>query len=101
MKLQINKLMAIFKLTYVGAPYIYYGEEAGMWGGNDPDCRKPMVWDDMEYESEKYLPDQSQKKEEDIVEQNKELLDHYKKLISIRNSKMRYCRQVNSVLYYG
>jgi glycosidase len=39
--------MALFKFTYIGAPYIYYGEEVGMWGANDPDCRKPMIWDDM------------------------------------------------------
>jgi cyclomaltodextrinase / maltogenic alpha-amylase / neopullulanase len=83
--IQVNKLMAIFKFTYVGAPYIYYGEEVGMWGGNDPDCRKPMVWDDMDYESEKYLPDQRMKIAEDTVAQNKDLLQHYKKLISIRN----------------
>jgi cyclomaltodextrinase / maltogenic alpha-amylase / neopullulanase len=84
-EIEINKLMAVFKFTYIGAPYIYYGEEAGMWGGNDPDCRKPMVWDDMEYENEKYLPDQSLRKTEYTVEQNKDLLEYYKKLIKIRN----------------
>jgi cyclomaltodextrinase / maltogenic alpha-amylase / neopullulanase len=84
-EIQTNKLMAIFKFTYVGAPYIYYGEEVGMWGGNDPDCRKPMVWDDMEYESESFMPDQSLKPSVDRVEQNKELLELYRELIRIRN----------------
>jgi len=26
---------------------IYYGDEAGMWGGHDPDDRMPMVWEDL------------------------------------------------------
>ena len=76
----------IFQMTYVGAPYIYYGDEAGMWGANDPCCRKPMVWDDMEYRDEVYLPDQNQKAKPDSVLSNKELFEHYKKMISIRNS---------------
>ncbi|WP_096437015.1 alpha-glycosidase [Alteribacter populi] len=40
------KLAATFQLTYTGAPCIYYGDEVGMDGGDDPDCRKPMVWDE-------------------------------------------------------
>ena len=27
-----------------GAPCIYYGDEAGMTGANDPDCRRGMLW---------------------------------------------------------
>lgn len=38
------KLAVLFQLTYPGTPLIYYGDEAGMTGGTDPDCRKPMVW---------------------------------------------------------
>ena len=25
---------------------IYYGDEVGMTGGNDPDCRRGMLWDE-------------------------------------------------------
>lgn len=40
-----------------GAPMIYYGDEAGMWGGDDPDCHwKPMVWPGMIYEMETSHP---------------------------------------------
>ncbi len=39
------KLAALFGMTYVGAPHIYYGDEIGMTGGKDPDCRRPFVWD--------------------------------------------------------
>jgi glycosidase len=42
----VNRLMlaAMFAMTYVGAPHIYYGDEIGMEGGRDPDCRRPFLW---------------------------------------------------------
>lgn len=38
------KLTALFAMTYVGAPHVYYGDEIGMMGGKDPDCRRPFLW---------------------------------------------------------
>ncbi|MEA4812646.1 MAG: glycoside hydrolase family 13 protein [Anaerolineaceae bacterium] len=32
-----------------GAPMLYYGDENGMSGGNDPDCRKGMVWQEKDW----------------------------------------------------
>ncbi len=29
-----------------GSPMVYYGDEYGMHGGNDPHCRKPVPWAD-------------------------------------------------------
>ncbi|MEM8783558.1 MAG: alpha-amylase family glycosyl hydrolase [Planctomycetota bacterium] len=37
-----------FQMTFVGAPMIYYGTEAGMWSPDDPSNRMPMVWPDLE-----------------------------------------------------
>ncbi|HVS75681.1 MAG TPA: glycoside hydrolase family 13 protein, partial [Steroidobacteraceae bacterium] len=34
----------IFQFTYVGTPAIYYGDEYGMQGGNDPDDRRTFDW---------------------------------------------------------
>ncbi len=85
-ELIVQKLFAIFQMTYVGAPMIYYGDEVGMWGANDPCCRKPMVWDNLNYEDETYLPDQTQKEQPDPVAVNTDLLTHYQKLIRIRNA---------------
>jgi cyclomaltodextrinase / maltogenic alpha-amylase / neopullulanase len=50
------KQMVAFQFLAPGAPYIYYGDEVGMWGADDPDCRKPMVWDDLSYETERAHP---------------------------------------------
>jgi cyclomaltodextrinase len=38
------KLAALLQFTYAGAPVIYYGDEVGMYGGDDPFCRAPMWW---------------------------------------------------------
>jgi glycosidase len=85
-ELEIQKLFVSFQFTYLGAPMIYYGDEVGMWGGNDPDDRKPMLWSDINYEDEVYLPDQSKRKQADAVAPNLELRDFYKKMIAIRRA---------------
>lgn len=87
-EIQIAKLLIIFQMTYVGAPMIYYGDEVGMWGANDPDCRKPMIWNDMNYDDEIYLPNQTRRIESDKVEGNHDLFEHYRKLIRIRNENL-------------
>ena len=40
------KLAMLFQFTYPGAPSIYYGDEIGLTGGSDPDCRKTFPWDE-------------------------------------------------------
>jgi glycosidase len=68
------RLVALLQATYVGAPLIYYGDEAGMWGADDPTCRKPMLWDDLgPYE----------KPEDDVVLPQQ--LAYYKQALALRN----------------
>ena len=45
-------MILVQQFTYVGAPHIWNGDEVGMWGADDPDERKPMVWSDLRYEDE-------------------------------------------------
>jgi len=33
-----------FLFTTIGTPLIYYGDEVGLLGGMDPDCRRTMQW---------------------------------------------------------
>lgn len=82
---QIQKLIALFMMTYVGAPMMYYGDEVGMWSANDPCCRKPMVWDDLTYAPEAYLPNGTKRETPDAVEVNADMLHTYKTLIRIRH----------------
>lgn len=85
-ELMVQKLMALFQMTYVGAPMIYYGTEAGMWGADDPDCRKPMLWSDYRYDDEKSHPFNLDRTS-DSNTFNKELFQWYSKLIKLRNSE--------------
>ncbi len=43
-----QRLIALAQMTYIGAPMVYYGDEVGMWGADDPTNRKPMLWKDLE-----------------------------------------------------
>ncbi|QGH35807.1 alpha-glycosidase [Gracilibacillus salitolerans] len=46
------KLLYLFQLSFIGSPCIYYGDEIGMTGGNDPGCRKCMEWDESKQDRE-------------------------------------------------
>ncbi len=46
------KLMFLFQLTFSGTPCIYYGDEIGMNGAGDPDCRKCMEWESEQQDRE-------------------------------------------------
>jgi hypothetical protein len=59
------KLAAAFQMTFPGMPAIYYGDETGMDGDNDPDCRRTMNWDN---------PDN-------------DLLEFYRKITALRYSE--------------
>ncbi|MBQ9761603.1 MAG: alpha-glycosidase [Oscillospiraceae bacterium] len=58
------KLLAAIQLLLPGMPFIYYGDEVGLTGGRDPDCRRGMLWDERR--------------------QDRALLAYYQRLISIR-----------------
>ena len=36
----------LVQATFLGSPMVYYGDEYGMWGADDPTCRKPVPWED-------------------------------------------------------
>jgi len=82
-QLQKQKLIAAFQILYLGSPMIYYGDECGMWGANDPDCRKPMLWAEKKYNAETFNPDQT-RHDPDRVAFNSDLFAWYKKFIALR-----------------
>ncbi len=83
---QIQKLVALFQFTWSGAPMIYYGTEAGMWGADDPDDRKPMVWKDLNYEPETHHPF-DEKRPADDNNFDQELFNYYQTLAELRNNE--------------
>ena len=60
-------LAVLFQMTYPGAPTVYYGDEVGVTGGDDPMNRAPYPWAD-----EGGQPDQ-------------QLLSQFKRLIKLRH----------------
>ncbi|MUK89001.1 alpha-glycosidase [Ornithinibacillus sp. L9] len=46
------KLLYLFQLSFIGSPCIYYGDEIGMAGGQDPGCRACMEWDEKNQDRE-------------------------------------------------
>jgi neopullulanase len=59
-----NAFTMLFLLP--GSPCLYYGTETGMTGGEEPDCRRPMIWDE--------------------TRQDKDLLDFFKNLINLKKT---------------
>jgi glycosidase len=85
--LQRYILGLVLQFTLPGAPMIYYGDEIGLLGENDPDCRRTMPWDQMEW--------------------HKPILDVYKKLIrarrslpALRTGKFKKLKTFNAVYAY-
>ena len=43
------KLALCLLFFFVGMPCVYYGDEIGMQGGYDPDCRRAFPWDEASW----------------------------------------------------
>ena len=43
-------LAMLLQATLPGAPSIFYGDEIGLRGGHDPDCRRAFPWDEGRWE---------------------------------------------------
>lgn len=81
---QRARLYLMHQFTSLGAPQIWNGDEMGMTGGDDPDCRKPLWWPEYDFDPEYRNNFQPGEKEYDEVGFNQEHHDFYKKIIQIR-----------------
>ena len=64
-EVNLLKFAIVLQMTLPGVPLIYYGDEAGLTGGKDPENRKTYPWN----------------------KENKIILNMYKRLCNIRNNE--------------
>ena len=81
----IQRMVVLMQMSYVGAPMIYYGDEAGMWGASDPDDRQPMVWEDMKFDPQTIDP-RGGSEEPQPVGFDKEVFGFYRSAIAFRRA---------------
>ena len=79
------KEAVVIQMTLPGVPLIYYGDEAGLTGGKDPDNRKSYPWG----------------------KENKDILEFYKKISAIRvgeealkSGEIEFLENNNGILGY-
>jgi glycosidase len=85
---RIQEAILVQQFTYMGAPHIWNGDEVGMWGADDPDERKPMVWSDQRYEDETTHPF-GRARRHDRVAPDTTLFRLYQELIALRKQHLR------------
>jgi len=47
-----TKLAFLFQFAYPGVPAVYYGDEVGLLGGKDPQCRAAFPWNQSQWNDE-------------------------------------------------
>jgi cyclomaltodextrinase len=85
---RIQQMILAQQFTYVGAPHIWNGDEVGMWGADDPDDRKPMLWSDLRYDDEVAHPF-GRPRRRDRVAPDTALFRLYRELIALRKQHLR------------
>ncbi|MBK7173357.1 MAG: alpha-amylase [Bacteroidales bacterium] len=101
------KLYLMHQFTSLSAPHIWNGDEMGMWGSDDPDCRKPLWWSSFAFENESRTDADGKLLYNDQVGFNKPLFEYYKSLIAIRkanpelnNGKIRFLETQGKAIAY-
>ena len=82
-----QRLLVLQQATTVGAPHVWNGDEAGMWGADDPDDRKPLVWADLAYETER-ADNHGRPRRPDPVRVDEALLQFYRDAFSLRREHL-------------
>ena len=76
-------LYRLWEFTTIGAPHIWNGDELGMWGADDPDCRKPLWWPDISgFQAESPAPGHAGKSAP--VATDRALIEQYRTLARLR-----------------
>ena len=79
----VQRLAVTLQMALPGVPMVYYGDEAGMWGADDPDDRQPMVWPDLVYADQSHDP-LGRPRTPDAIRFDHALFAFYQRAITLR-----------------
>ena len=84
---RVQELVLLQQFTWTGAPHIWNGDEVGMWGADDPDGRKPILWSDLDLRDEVAGPFGPSPSPSPVVP-DLELRERYREFIALRKAHM-------------
>ena len=86
MSLPVMREAVAIQMTWVGAPTIYYGDEAGLCGFTDPDRRRTYPWG---------------KEDQELIDYHRELIRIHKNYEVFRTGSLQWLVKQDNVLAYG
>lgn len=82
----VMKLAVIMQMTWIGAPTIYYGDEAGLCGWTDPDNRRTFPWG---------------KENKNLIEIHKILISFRKEYACLKHGSTKFLYGEYGLISYG
>lgn len=82
----IMREAVVIQMTWVGAPTIYYGDEAGVCGWTDPDNRRTYPWGSEDKE---------------LIRLHKEMIAIHKAYRSLKTGSLKFLYGAHGVIGYG
>ena len=84
--LAVMREAVVMQMTWIGAPTIYYGDEAGVCGFTDPDNRRTYPWGNENQE---------------LIDFHRDMIRIHKNSQALRNGSIQLLCEENNILAYG
>lgn len=82
----VMKEAVVIQMTWIGAPTIYYGDEAGVCGWTDPDNRRTYPWGNEDQE---------------LIAAHKSLISLRKAIPALRSGSLKFLYGEYNIISYG
>lgn len=82
----IYREAVMVQMTWPGAPTLYYGDETGVCGWTDPDCRRTYPWGNEDFE---------------LIEYHRYLISLHRKLPALRRGSLKPLAYGSQTIAYG
>ena len=82
----VFRIAVVMQMTWMGAPTIYYGDEAGVCGFTDPDSRRTYPWGHEDHE---------------LIDFHKKIIRIHKNYKELKTGSIKYIDADNNFLAYG